>query len=217
MPTSSLSAAISDATAGSLLLDHPYYQAWQDGTLTTEDIGRYAGQYRHFERVLPETLEVVAASMQEESPRRPVKENLADERSRPSPHVELFDQFASSVGATVQPPTPVTRQLVELYRDSAASGPVEGLAVIAPYESQAADIAATKAAALRRHHGLNAEATRFWDVHAELEQSHAAWTLDALSQLAAPPDQVRLWASRSADAWWRFLDAQHAAASAVQS
>ena len=215
MPTPSLSAAISDAVAGHLLLDHTYYQAWQDGTLTTADIARYAGQYRHFERVLPKTLVVVAASMQEESPRRLVEGNLADERSRPSPHLELFEQFASSVGVTVEPPTLATRQLVELYRDSAASGPVEGLAVIAAYECQAAEVAATKAGALRRHYGLDAGATRFWDVHAELEQSHAAWTLDALSQLEAPPDQVRLWASNSADAWWGFLDAQQAAASAA--
>jgi pyrroloquinoline-quinone synthase len=217
MPTLSLSAAVPDAVAGRLLLGHPYYQAWQQGTLGTVDLARYAAQYRHFERVLPEALAAVAASMREGPARRVVEENLADERSRPAPHVELFEQFATSVGATSEPPAEATGQLVDLYRDSAAAGPVEGLAVIAAYETQAADIAATKAEALGRHYRLDAERIRFWDHHARVEQQHAEWTLDALSQLDAAPDVVSLWASRSADAWWGFLDAQHAALSAAGS
>jgi pyrroloquinoline quinone (PQQ) biosynthesis protein C len=201
-----MSDAISAAVAGSFLLDHPYYRAWQDGSLTTADIRSYAGQYRHFEQVLPEALAAVSASLEAGPARRLVEENLADERSRPAPHVELFEQFAASVKATVEPPTAATRQLVQLYRDGAQAGPVEGLAVIAAYETQAAEIARTKAEALRDHHGLGEDGTRFWDVHADMEQSHAAWTHDALSQLAASPEVVRQWVARSATAWWGFLD-----------
>ena len=124
----------------------------------------------------------------------------------PIPHVELFEQFAASVNATVEPPTAATHQLVQLYRDGAEAGPVEGLAVIAAYETQAAGIARTKGQALRHHHGLGEDDTRFWDVHADMEESHAAWTHDALAQLAASPEVVTRWASRSARAWWSFLD-----------
>jgi pyrroloquinoline quinone (PQQ) biosynthesis protein C len=216
MPTASLSAAISEAVADRLLLRHSYYRAWQDGALTTGDIASYAAQYRYFERLLPEALAAVAASLEEATPRRLVEENLADERSRPAPHVELFEQFASSVGATLEPSSPDTRRLVDVYRDSAAVGPIEGLAVIAAYETQAAEVAATKAEALRRHYCLDLDGTRFWDVHAELESSHAAWTIDALSQLGASPDVVKFWASRSASAWWDFLDARNAAVAAAR-
>jgi pyrroloquinoline quinone (PQQ) biosynthesis protein C len=201
-----MSDAISRAVAGAFLLDHPYYRAWQDGSLRSADIGSYAGQYRHFEQVLPEALATVATSLPAGPPRRLVEENLADERSRPVSHVELFEQFAASVNATVEPPTAATRQLVHLYRDGAEAGPVEGLAVIAAYETQAAEIARTKAQALRQHHGLDEDDTRFWDVHADMEESHAAWTHDALTQLAASPEVVQRWASRSARAWWSFLD-----------
>jgi pyrroloquinoline quinone (PQQ) biosynthesis protein C len=211
-----LSDAVSVAVAGGFLLDHPYYRAWQDGSLDTADIRLYAGQYRHFERVLPEVLAAVATGLESGPVRRLVEENLADERSRPAPHVELFEQFAASVNATAEPPTAATRQLVQLYRDGADAGPVEGLAVIAAYEIQAAEIARTKAQALRHYHGLGDDGTRFWDVHAGMEESHAAWTHDALSQLAASPEVVRRWASRSARAWWGFLDDRLADMSAAR-
>ena len=89
-----------------------------------------------------------------------------------------------------------------------ASGPEAALAVIAAYEVQAADIAATKGAALRRHLSAGPDATQFWDVHAGIEAAHARWTVEALDALAAAPGPVRSWARASADAWWAFLDEQ---------
>ena len=45
--------------------------------------------------------------------------------------------------------------------------------MVAAYEVQAADIAATKADGLRRHYGVDPQGTRFWDVHAGQEVEHA--------------------------------------------
>jgi pyrroloquinoline-quinone synthase len=204
---SGIDDAISSALAGRHLLDHPFYRSWQLGTLTSEDIGRYAAQYRHFEKSLPEILASTVAQIDDPRVRSLVQSNLDDELSTPS-HLELFDRFASAVGATSDPPSQATTALVELYRQAAASSPHAALAVITAYESQAAAVAATKGSALRQHLGLSRDETEFWDLHADIEADHADWTVDALQRLEAPVESVEQWATSSADAWWRFLDEQ---------
>ncbi|HMC40721.1 MAG TPA: iron-containing redox enzyme family protein [Acidimicrobiales bacterium] len=208
MPTQELHEAVQSALAGRRLLDHPYYQAWQDGALTEADIARYAGQYRHFEQALPDVLAATAGQIDDPATRRLVEANLADETSAPA-HLDLFDRFAAALGATrPEPAGPGAAALVDTYRQAVASGPEAALAVIAAYEVQAADIAATKGAALRRHLSAGPDATQFWDVHAGIEAAHARWTVEALDALAAAPGPVRSWARASADAWWAFLDEQ---------
>jgi pyrroloquinoline quinone (PQQ) biosynthesis protein C len=188
------------------LLTHPYYTRWQEGALRTAELRDYAEQYRHFERCLPEVLRGVAEELEEGEPRRLVEENLRDECSRPIPHSALFEGFATAVGADSDAGlTPATEGLVGLYQ-RASSGPVAKLCVIGAYEFQAAQIARTKSEALRRNYGISAMGTRFWDVHAEMEESHAGWTLSALEGLGAPVDLVLQFARESSEAWWEFLD-----------
>ena len=211
MPGVPIEAAIENALTGRRLLDHPYYRSWQDGTLTAEDIAAYAGQYRHFERALPEVLAAAAARIEADGPRALVEANRRDEVADPS-HLELFDRFGASVGADpTAAPTSGTQALVDLYQDAAAESPIAALSVIAAYESQAAGIAATKGSALRQHLAMTAEATEFWDVHAAIEADHATWTTDALRALDAPAETVEAWATASADAWWAFLDERQSA------
>jgi pyrroloquinoline-quinone synthase len=210
-------AAVARALAGRRLLDHPYYRAWQEGRLTAGDIGRYAAQYRRFEAALPEVLEATRAHVEDSEAAALVEANLEDETAEPS-HLDLFDRFAAALGSCTPPAvgaTEATARLVGLYHTAAASSPVAALAVIAAYETQAAEIAATKGSALRRHLGLDDPATAFWDVHAGLEADHAAWTLEALDRLEADAETVEQWARSSADAWWAFLDEQEAAALAA--
>lgn len=206
-----LDAAFDRAISGHRLLEHEYYRRWQDGLLTVGDLGAYAGQYRHIERFLPGVLAAAAESLGEGIGRRLVEENLRDEQSRPKPHAELFESFAVAVGAEEEvEATSSTRDLVALYADAASSGAAAVLSVIGAYELQAAQVAATKAESLRGHYGLSAEETEFWDVHADLEQTHARWTVEALRTLEASPAGVEEFALRSARAWWAFLDERNA-------
>lgn len=207
MHESTIVLAFDTAISGRRLLDHPYYQGWQQGALRAEDLGEYAGQYRHIERCLPDVLAAAAQSTGDGPARRLVEENLNDERSRPRAHVELFESFAVAVGATTGvAPSQATMNLVSRYEDAVTLGPVAVLSVIGAYEQQAAQIAATKACALREHYGLGAEGTEFWDVHAGMEQAHARWTADALGMIGASMTEVETFARASAEAWWAFLD-----------
>jgi len=195
------------------LLAHPFYRRWEAGTLARQELAAYAAQYRHFEVALPGVLERVAAHTGDATARALVEANLADERGVPAPHVELFDGFASAVGAPAQAPmTGATAALVRLY-DELADGPVPmALAAVAAYEVQSAEIAASKADGLRARYGVDAAGTRFWDVHAGIDQDHGAWIVDALAALDADPDDVRDAAGAAASAWWAFLDEREAAA-----
>ncbi|HVA60098.1 MAG TPA: iron-containing redox enzyme family protein [Mycobacteriales bacterium] len=210
--------AIESALHGRWLLDHPFYRRWSAGTVTREELTRYAGQYRHFEAALPAILSEIADGIPPSTARDAVLAGLADESGgggTPS-HLELFDEFAGALGAGGgAPASAATGHLTSVYATAAGAGPVAALAAVGAYELQAADIAASKALGLRRHFQLDGAAIRFWDLHAELDRDHADWTTSALADLATDERQVTGWARAAADAWWRFLDERDEASADV--
>ncbi len=198
--------------AGRLLLTHPFYRRWEAGELRDGELAAYGAQYAHVERQLPATLAAIADGLEPGDVRSLVEANLDDELHRPCAHVDLLAGFLDAVGATDTPPTPATAALVELYRSAHTEGAAFALGVVSAYELQAAAVARSKAEGLRAHYGLDADGTRFWDVHAGLEDDHAAWTLAAAASLDA--DEVRRGVRASRDAWWSFLDEREALAPA---
>lgn len=192
------------------LLDHPFYRRWEAGALGAGELGAYAAQYRHFEAALPATLRRLLTRLPDGPAADLVRLNLVDEESHPQPHVALFEMFAGAVAAPWQPPSPATRALLETYHRLSEAGGAQGLAAVVAYEIQAPEVAASKAAGLRRHYALDATATAFWDVHAAMDRDHAEWAVEALAALPAPPEVVLEAAGAAADAWWRFLDEREA-------
>jgi pyrroloquinoline quinone (PQQ) biosynthesis protein C len=211
-----LAAELTEALADLQLLEHPFYRRWEAGTLRAGELGAYAGQYRHFERSLPGTLRQLVAQLDEGPAADLVRRNLADEEGNPEPHVALFESFAQAVEAPDEAgPTASTQALLDTYSRLTDAGGPEGLAALVAYEVQAPAIAASKADGLRRHYEMDAAATRFWDVHADMDQDHAAWAISALAAL--PGDEARVVdAARTAGAaWWAFLDEREAAGRAA--
>jgi pyrroloquinoline quinone (PQQ) biosynthesis protein C len=215
MSTAQIHDALLDALTGRRLLTHAFYQRWEAGTLAEGELAAYAEQYRVIERELPATLSAIVSLLPDGSARDLVAANLADELGDPAPHTELFELFAQAAGAgTDVTATPATAKLVAATRAAASTDPVAALAMVAAYEVQAADIAASKADGLRRHYGFGSEGTRFWDVHVTQEATHAGWSIDALDALGVDADAVRVAAKVAADAWWDFLSEREALASA---
>ena len=194
--------------SGRELLVHPFYQRWEAGELTTEDLAAYGAQYLHFERQLPKTLEKIVQSMDPGPCRDAVKDNLDDELGRPMPHVELLQPFLDAIGSSPAPPTPATHNLTSLYAHAPGVGVGYAIGVVTAYEVQSAEIATSKAEGLRKWYGLNAEQTTFWDVHSTLEADHAKWLLMAAA--AAPATEVFEGIVASRDAWWDFLSEREA-------
>ena len=210
-----LAAAVADALVGRELLCHPFYRRWEAGQLQPGELSAYAVHYRAFEAALPVVLAEVADRLREEGSLEAaamVERNLADELGRPEPHLALFDRFAGALpdGPAETSPGPAAHALVDTYLELAAEGPVAALAGLAAYETQAAAIAASKSDGLRRWYGLDAGATEFWDVHAEMDADHGDWTVEALALAGADPDEVIEAARRAADGWWALLDEREA-------
>jgi pyrroloquinoline-quinone synthase len=202
---------LTTAVAPYRLLDHPFYRRWEAGALAEGELAAYAGQYRHFEVALPGFLADLVGVLDGEAAELVVA-NLADEVAGPETHLELFDVFIRSVGATDDAAiSPAMAALVGVYTEAVRAGDApRSLGVLAGYEIQAAEVAQTKVAGLVDHYGVDAEGSRFWHLHAELEASHAAWTLDAARGLDT--DAVAAGARDSAAAWWAFLDEREALA-----
>jgi pyrroloquinoline quinone (PQQ) biosynthesis protein C len=201
-----MQTALNDALEGRHLLTHSFYRRWEAGTLGDGELAAYAEQYRHLERELPVTLVGIAAALPAGPARSLVEANLADELGNPAPHAEVFESFAAGAGARAEAPcSPATSALLDAIRAAVASDPVAALSMVAAYEVQAADIAASKSDGLVRHYGFGADATRFWDIHVTQETAHADWSAEALAALGADPEVVRRAATVAAEGWWAFL------------
>jgi pyrroloquinoline quinone (PQQ) biosynthesis protein C len=206
-----LDALFDDLLRHRRLLAHPFYRRWEAGTLRPGELASYAGQYRHFEATLPVVLERVVGGLGEGRARDLVQANLDDERGVPAPHLDLFDAFAAAVGADPDAAMmPATGALVDLYGALSSSSPVAFLSAVAAYEVQAPAVAASKADGLRARYGVDAAGTRFWDVHAGVDELHGQWMLEALAVVARNGDDIVGPAAAAADAWWRFLDEREA-------
>ena len=178
--------------------------------MSIAELGAYAAQYRHFERYLPAFLSRLASALPEGPARDLVRANLDDEQGDPVPHAERFEHFAAAVGAGADPASPATDDLIGTYDDLLSDGPTPALAGFLAYESQAAEIARSKAEGLRRHYQLDDSALRFWDHHAQVDVRHHAWARQALATSAGTRDAVETDLRRAADAWWAFLDEREA-------
>jgi pyrroloquinoline quinone (PQQ) biosynthesis protein C len=195
------------------LLDHPFYRRWLAGGLEHGELAAYASQYRHFEAMLPGFLGDLAADLPPGDARDLVRANLADETANPVPHLELFEGFATAVGAGWSGMSPATARLVDCYRSCLDSGPARALGALAAYEVQSAEVADSKAQGLRSRYGIDREGTAFWEVHAEVDRRHADWVVAALAQVAAAGELecAMEGVAESAKAWWEFLDEREAA------
>jgi pyrroloquinoline quinone (PQQ) biosynthesis protein C len=216
MHTAHIQEALIDALTGRQLLTHPFYRRWEAGTLADGELAAYAEQYRHLEGELPLTLAAIAGQLPPGRARTLVEANLADELGEPAPHAVMFESFAGAAGARADvAPTEATAALLSAIRSAAGRDPVAALSMVAAYEVQAADIAASKADGLRRHYCMDAEGTRFWDVHTTQEVAHAGWSAEALADVDADTAVVHESARVAAEAWWAFLTEREELAPAV--
>lgn len=213
-------AAVQDALEGRRLLSHPFYRRWSAGELRPGELAAYAGQYRSVEAALPGWLESIQSRAENPEVRALVQRNLDDEVGGARSHVELFDQFATAVGAPSPGGVqvgPATRALLDTHYGLVSSSAAEGLTAVLTYELQAPGVSTSKAAGLRSHYGLDGDAVAFWDTHADVEDEHASWTLDAVVAAGGEPAMAATAARRTADAWWAFLDEREAAAPSILS
>lgn len=213
MSTEQIARNLEKATAGKRLLDHPFYRAWADGSLTIEDLSFYSSQYWRQVEAFPGYLGSLIERMEPGSAREIVEANLADERD--DDHPALWRQFAEGLGcdeaaletAAVEPET--ERCVAAFSQGSRSASLPFALGMLYGYESQTPEVAHTKVAGLREHYGIDGEPLRYFELHGELDVEHTGALVEAIDQVAvtdADRDEAEAGARAGAAAIYGLLD-----------
>jgi pyrroloquinoline-quinone synthase len=145
------------------LLDHPFYQAWNRGELSTETLSAYHRSYGEFIKRFPSYWQRVVDTFQQDLPRGA---SIVNEESE---HILLWELWGKGLN---QPPSfPRLNALVDAFDHMA---PSELLGAIQAFETQQPEVARTKREGLLRFFGFREEALAYFDEHLD-ETNHIAY------------------------------------------
>ncbi|MGE0597229.1 MAG: CADD family putative folate metabolism protein [Hyphomonadaceae bacterium] len=209
------SAAIDAAVEERAMLTHPFYQAWEAGTLSRDALKTYSKQYFHHVEAFPRAVSAVHANCPDARGRKLLAENLAEEEgvaSGKDDHATLWLGFAAGLGADeadVRAETlhPETQALIAAFRKLSRQSYAAGLGALYAYESQLPAIARTKIEGLVERYGVSKpSALKFFEVHEVADLEHAdvcRELLDALPE--ADRAEAHAAACELAEALYGFL------------
>ena len=176
------SAAIDAAIEQRSMLSHPFYQAWEAGTLSRDALKEYAKQYFHHVEAFPRAVSAVHANCPDAKGRRLLAENLAEEEGLgegKDDHASLWLGFAGALGVDEAEVRGVdinaeTQVLIDTFRSLARRSYASGLAALYAYESQLPEIARTKIKGLVERYDLDEpRALKFFQVHEVADVEHS--------------------------------------------
>ncbi len=213
-----LETRMREAIAERSLLEHPFYQAWSEGTLEVERLQDYARQYYHFERAFPRFVSAIHARTESPSIRQLLLDNLWDEEHGERNHPALWLEFAAALDVSAEEVEgaalhPQTAALIEHYAEVAQNAPVaEALATLFAYESQVPAIAWEKIKGLTEHYDLLPEQFEFFSVHLVSDVAHSSAELSAIEEVCEDEEAVVAAAERASERLLGFLDGCYGAA-----
>jgi pyrroloquinoline-quinone synthase len=173
-------ARIDEARRECNVLEHPFYQRWSAGELSADELGFYAGEYRHAVVALADASTSVAAKVGE-SHRAGLESHAAEERS----HIELWDEFAASASDDAPTRTPLSETEECAQAWVAGEDALEQLAVLYAIEAAQPEIARTKLEGLVERYGYSpdAPAVEYFELHATLDIEHARQARELIEEL----------------------------------
>jgi pyrroloquinoline-quinone synthase len=151
------------------VLQHPFYQRWSEGELSSSELAFYAGQYAH-------AVDALAAASRHAAEVAPA--GLADELSahaaEEEAHVALWRGFAEAAGSGGDAaPLPETAECVDAWSDDDRDL-LPTLVALYAIESAQPAISDTKRAGLIEHYGFApGSGTEYFDLHVVRDVEHA--------------------------------------------
>ena len=174
------------------LLKHPFYQAWNMGTLTKGDLAVYATQYGEFIDTIATGWEAVG------------DEDTANEERE---HAVLWTDFASALSAPrpAEARLPAITELVTLAHATFSNRP-QALGALYAFEHQQPATAHSKLEGLRRHYNLPASAEVYFEVHID-DEDEPRWLAEQMELLSDSEfEGAREACEQMAGALWQGLD-----------
>lgn len=179
------------------ILKHPFYRAWQDGTLSPEALRTYAGQYYQHVVAFPTYISALHSRCDDLETRQALLKNLRDEEEGPDHHPGLWLRFAEAVGCDAEEAEntdslPETSFAVEAFRRAVSKGPVaRGLGALYAYEAMVPAVATEKIDGLEKHYGVSGSpATDYFEVHRTLDIEHAEETRELLANTVTTTEEA---------------------------
>jgi len=185
------------------VLEHPFYQRWSAGRLSREELGFYAGEYRHAVVALAEAMDA-AARAAEPAVAAELEQHAAEEAA----HIDLWDAFGDAVGAeSHHEPLEQTQECARSWK--AGDSLLDHLVTTYAVEAAQPAISRTKLEGLVRHYDVpEGPATEYFSLHAELDAEHAEHSRALIEQRLEGADAERLLdlAEAALRGNWRLLD-----------
>jgi pyrroloquinoline-quinone synthase len=140
------------------LLQHPFYQAWNQGKLTTKTLQLYAMEYYHHVAAFPRYISQIHTLCEDIQSRQVLLDNLIDEERGEDNHPELWLRFIDGIchsrSGTAAPQLESTKDLVNGFFELAKTDYETGLGALYAYERQTPAVAKSKIEGLKKHYNL---------------------------------------------------------------
>jgi pyrroloquinoline-quinone synthase len=175
---------IEESRARHNVLEHPFYVKWSAGELSSEELARYSGQYRHATEALAK-LTADTAELAPDSRRDEMDRHAAEEQG----HIGLWDDFVQAAGGEIgAEPTPETAECVQTW--TARKGYLSALARLYAIESGQPEIARIKREGLAEFYGIDGGAgSEYFRVHETMDEAHAAESRRLIDEAMSSEDE----------------------------
>jgi pyrroloquinoline-quinone synthase len=194
---------IEETRARHNVLEHPFYVRWSAGELSSEELARYSGQYRHATEAIARLCAQAAESAPSEH-REEISAHAAEEEA----HVSLWDGFVQAAGGEIgAEPTPETAECVRSWTEP--RGYLAALARLYAIESGQPEISRIKREGLARFYDIDGgPGSEYFRVHEGTDDAHAGQSKRLITEAMTPEDEDAIVeAAESAfRANWRLLD-----------
>jgi pyrroloquinoline-quinone synthase len=175
---------IEESRARHNVLEHPFYVKWSAGELSSEELARYSGQYRHATEALAK-LTADTAEQAPDSRRDEMDRHAAEEQE----HIGLWDDFVEAAGGEIgAEPTPETAECVQTW--TARRGYLSALARLYAIESGQPEISRIKCEGLAEFYGIDGGAgAEYFRVHETMDEAHAAESRRLIDEAMSSEDE----------------------------
>jgi pyrroloquinoline-quinone synthase len=175
---------IEESRAEHNVLEHPFYVKWSAGELTSDELARYSGQYRHATEALAK-LTADTAELAPDSRRDELQRHAAEEQE----HIALWDGFVQAAGGEIgAEPTPETTECVRAW--TSREDYLSALARMYAIESGQPEISRIKREGLAEFYGIEGgEGAEYFRVHETMDEAHAAEARRLIEEAMSSEDE----------------------------